>query len=206
MTGYFHGNLNRGSPVRLIYYQSSTAFMDTERVLKHMKSVAGVHGAMVLDSETIAEVSAMEEGVTDTSFGMPLDNRALEACRKKAVWLCLFCDYTFEQPTDHVMLMEDENGNVIGFDIPPGKQDSFIDREDLVWLSDDFVLKGDAEGDVSKVVMMPQKLSCIGSEAGVKDAIVFYPNTATDGHLRDKLEYKDEAPGIASAIMAFDWL
>lgn len=178
--------------------------MDYNRVIARLKTVQGVKDAVVLDEDTVRKVYAGEKDVTDTSFGMPLDNRAAAECECKNGCVCVFCDYSFELPTDHIMIMEDPDGKKVGFDIPPGKQCEYEGREDLIWISEDFVILGD--GDAVKLVMLPQRTSCIGASEGVKDAVMFNPVAPTDELLKKKFGIDTDSPDIASVILAFDWI
>ena len=179
-------------------------YMGAAEIAELLKTKKGVHGAHILDGELLKEAFDEEKQVTESSFGMPLVNRALEECLKKHVFVCLFCDYGFELPTDHVMIMEDGNGNIVGFDIPPGQCDQYTDRADITYLSDDFVMLPEAACDEIRIVMLPQKVKCIDEKNGVKDPVLFYPATTTDGILKKRFGIDPASSDLASVIMAFD--
>ncbi len=177
--------------------------MDVREISALLNSMPGVHKAVVPDNDVINEVFRREASIEDTTFGMPMDNRALKTCMKRSLHVVIFCDYVFELPTDHVMTMEDCDGNLVGYDIPVGKQEEYIDRTDIVWLSDDFVLLTGV-GDIDRVVMLPQKATCIGCAEGVSDPVIFYPATTTDIFLKDVFGMDKSTPSIASALISFN--
>jgi hypothetical protein len=178
--------------------------MTAQNVLEAISKVPGVRQAFIAEPALIEEVFRREESVEDTSFGMPLDNRALQACRERSGHIIVVCDYAFEQPTEHVMIMEDDTGGLIGFDIPPGRIGEFEDRTDLIWLSDDFVLSMDADYDVAKVVMLPQSVNCVCSADGAADPVVMYPATTTDMYIREQLCIDADSADIATAVLSFN--
>lgn len=180
--------------------------MDVQRIVEALSCKSGIVSVVVPDGPVLNEIFEMEACIEDTSFGMPMDNRALEACKSRSMHVIVFCEYTFEPPTDHVMIMEDENGNMVGFDIPVGRQEEYIDRTDIVMLSDDFALLANAESDIAKVVMLPQDAKCIGAEEGIRDPVIFYPATTTDMYIKDKYGVDISASHIASALISFDRL
>lgn len=180
--------------------------MDVQRIVEALSCKSGIISVVVPDGPVLNEIFEMEACIEDTSFGMPMDNRALEVCKNRSMHVIVFCEYTFEPPTDHVMIMEDENGNMVGFDIPVGRQEEYIDRTDIVMLSDDFALLANAESEIAKVVMLPQDAKCIGAEEGIRDPVIFYPATTTDMYIKDKYGVDISASHIASALISFDRL
>ncbi|UAL07338.1 MAG: hypothetical protein KRP56_05760 [Candidatus Methanogranum gryphiswaldense] len=180
--------------------------MDIDKIMVTLSSASGIRKVIVPDKDVVEEIFDREGCIEDTTFGMPMDNRALAACKERSMHIVVFCDYNFEVPTDHVMTMEDDRGNIVGFDIPAGKQEEYIDRTDIVWLSDDFVLSTNADSDIAKVVMHPQKVRCIGEGEGVRDPIIFYPATTTDVFLKERFGVDINSANIASALLSFNKL
>jgi hypothetical protein len=178
--------------------------MSLETIIKKIRATEGVVDVFVLEGDVLDKVLD-EEGNVDTSIGMPLENRALEECIKKNTKVCVFCGYSFEQPTEHVMIMEDGNGNIVGHDIPIGSKDDPVSDPDAVWLSEDFVMfPGLMTADEVKVVMLPQKISTVNETDGAKDPMILYPAPTTDEILRKHFGIDVEDPDIASALIAFD--
>ncbi|MDR0524205.1 MAG: hypothetical protein LBG62_07305 [Candidatus Methanoplasma sp.] len=177
-----------------------------EAIIEKLQCAGGVFKVERLEGEVLDEILSEEAGV-DTSIGMPMDNRALAECLKRDTFLCVFCDYSFEKPEDHVMVMEDGNGNRVGHDVPEGMMGDFKDDPDAIWLCDDFVMFPSlATSDDLKIVMLPQSVTVIGEEDGAGSPVLLYPATTTDVALRRALGVNPSDPGIATAILAFDLL
>jgi hypothetical protein len=179
--------------------------MALNAVLEKLSCEKGVERVFVLDGDILKKVFEEEGGIAESSFGMPMDNRALAECMKRNTFLCVFCDYSFELPTDHVMVMEDDAGNRVGHDVPACMCGKFSDDPDAVWMGDDFVMFPNlaTSGDLM-VVMLPQKVKCLGEKDGVGSPILMNPATTTDILLRTHFGIKSDNSDIASAILAFD--
>lgn len=179
--------------------------MGLDEIIDRLNAEDSVHGAYVLDEETLRMVVDEESQVT-TTIGMPMENRAMAECLKRSTFVCVFCEYAFEVPTDHVMIMVDGSGNIMGHDIPRGKAAEYAGRTDVTWLSDDFVMYPDAMGDDIKVVMLPQDVNVIGEREGAVKPVMVYPSTTTDIILKKRFGVDAVTSKLASALLAFDLL
>lgn len=178
--------------------------MGIEEIIAKIRSNKSVEAAFLLEGEIYQETIEEESSVSEVSMGMPLINRALEEVRKRKVAVCLFCDGTFEAPTDHVLVMEDTLGNVVGHDVPARIMSEYKDDPNIIWLCDDFALfPGRAKTFDIVMVMLPHNVSSIGENDGAKDPILLYPATTTDTLLRRYFKIPLDSR-IASAILAFD--
>ena len=182
--------------------------MGLEEILAKISSEKSVKAAFLLEREFYAEVIEEEGGITESSMGMPLVNRALEAVVKKDAAVCIFSDFShggFEAPTDHIMIMEDRQGHLVGHDVPGCMLEQFQHKPDIFWLCDDFIVYPNVAMDRIVMVMLPMKVRMIGEKEGAKDPIMLFPATTTDIMLREHFGIPVDAPGIASAIIAFDF-
>lgn len=148
-------------------------------------------------------LSVLEEDdlCVDTSFGMPIDNKAMDACLSCDFVLCVYADTSFEQPSDKIMMMQDTSGNIVGHDIAQSQMDEYQGREDLIWLSEDFVVYPNVEMSEDIIlVMLPQIYNGFSEEDGVAEAVIFYPATTTDSMIKEKYGEFDD-PHIATLLM-----
>lgn len=171
-----------------------------EHIIETLKKHKGVLKVESIDDDFIEEIKKEDMSV-ETSFGMPIDNQALLDCFSKDFALCIYADYSFEHPVHSTMMMKDSNGNVIGHDIADSEIKEYQSREDLIWISDNFVIYPNVSMDEDlRLVMMPQKYHGFSSEDGVSEATIFYPMPTTDCLIKNK--YGDPRDSqIASAIM-----
>ncbi|MDR0509064.1 MAG: hypothetical protein LBG63_04510 [Candidatus Methanoplasma sp.] len=178
--------------------------MGLEEIIAKLCCEESVKAAFLLEGEFYSEVIDEESSVVESSMGMPLINRALEEVIKRETAVCIFCSSTFEVPTDHVMLMEDKCGNVVGHDVPPCMINDFKDNPEIFWLSDDFAIYPDRTKNDIMFVLLPHKVRSIGEKEGARDPILLYPATTTDIMLRKHFRMSLDDPRIATAILAFN--
>lgn len=172
-----------------------------EEVAEILRGHNGVVRVEIPDGDFL---SALEEDdmSVDTSFGMPIENKAMEACLSCDMVFCVYADTSFERPENTIMVMQDSEGNVFGHDIPDSRIEEYIGREDVIWLSYDFILYPKA-ADVCEemtLVMLPQEYRSFTKDDGVSEALVFYPALTTDGIIKEKYGDPDDS-SIATLLM-----
>ncbi|MCL2143191.1 MAG: hypothetical protein FWH44_02915 [Methanomassiliicoccaceae archaeon] len=179
--------------------------MGTEEVLAKLRADKSVKAAFPLNGEIYDIAVGEEMSIKESSMGMPLVNRALEEMLRREFAVCIFCDGDFDPPMDHVIVMEDGAGNRIGHDIPKCMAGSKDDDPNAFWLCDDFVIYPEKAGtDETVMVLLPQDVTTVGNDEGVKNAIVMYPATTTDMILKRHFGISGKDITAASAILAFD--
>lgn len=178
--------------------------MGLSSIISKLKEEKSVFNAFLLESDFYEEVIAEESSVTESSMGMQMVNKALEEVLKRDTALCVFCYSSFDIPTEHVLTMEDEEGNLVGHDVPICMTDCYKDEPGIFWLCEDFVMYPErASGDVH-VVMLPQRAKIIGESDGARDPVILYPATTTDIMLKKHFDSTVNDSSIATAILAFD--
>ncbi|MCL1904825.1 MAG: hypothetical protein FWG19_01710 [Methanomassiliicoccaceae archaeon] len=179
--------------------------MGLKEVLERLDSDGSVKAAFLLEGEPYDRFVAEEGGVTGSFSGMPFVNRAFKEVIKRKIAVCIFARGPFEPDSDHILIMEDSNGNVVGHDVPECMMDRYKNDPEIFWLSDDFAVYPDRAGMHDVVmVMLPKKVTSIGEKEGIKDPIMLYPATTTDMILKRHFNMLSCEPGLATAILAFD--
>jgi hypothetical protein len=179
--------------------------MGLEEVLAKLRTDKSVRAAFALEGDPFKEVVKEESSVKESSMGMPMINRALDEVLRRKFTVCIFVEYTFETPVDHIMMMEDGCGNIVGHDVPVCMIDKFKDDPEIVWLCDDFAMYPcKAQTEEMYIVMLPQKIGIVGAAEGAKDVVLLYPATTTDILLRKLFGVSPDDPKIATAILAYD--
>jgi hypothetical protein len=145
-----------------------------------------------------------EEMKVHLAGGMLYDNRALDECCVRNTAICVFCNGFIEEQTEISMIMMDNYGNITGNDVPKCKEAEYRSRNDVIWLSDNFVLYTKAvQRSESRLVMMPRRFRSLENMNGVSNAICFYPSLTTDIMLKKR--FMDEYdPKLCSLIVGFD--
>ena len=108
-----------------------------------------------------------------------------------------------ENSPHHEVVMKDGDGNLVGWDVPPGLEYEVEGRDDLVWMSEDFVIDPSAmEGEI-RVVLVAQRLTVIGEDDGVRDPVAMFPSPSTDMMIREMYGITLDSR-CATAIVGFD--
>ncbi len=178
--------------------------LDENAVLDRIRSIKGAVAVFPADEEVFRKICFIERSVSTTTAGMAMDNRALEVCMMCRNHVVIFCDGDLELPESHTLLMEDLNGNVIGFDVPPSMRRECESNPDLVWLSDDFVIRPDADICSCRMVMLPKEMGNLGEDVGVGRTALLFPNTDTDLFLKRRFGFDLDDPNIATAVLGYD--
>ena len=175
-----------------------------EKIIETLMKHKGVLKVEPIDDDFI-EVIKEEDLSVNTSFGMPIDNQALYNCFSRDFTLCLYADYTFEHSDCSIMMMKDSLGNVIGHDVAECHIKEYQDKEDLIWISDNFVIYTNVSMDNDiRLVMMPREYRGFSFDDGVSEASIFYPMPTTDSIIRNKYgDLKDSQ--VATVIMGIDF-
>ncbi|MDR2846476.1 MAG: hypothetical protein LBV63_04250 [Candidatus Methanoplasma sp.] len=179
--------------------------MTLDTIMQNILSRGGVKWAFPIEREFWLTVSEEENGIGTVS-GMPMENRALAECRKRDTAICMFCNGVFEESHGgHVMIMEDNSGNVVGHDVPADMMDQFRNDPEAFWLCEDFVMFPNRAlaGDI-KMVMLPKPVVSLNETHGAKDPILLYPATTTDLLLKRHFGIATDDHRLSSAILAFD--
>ena len=174
-------------------------------LLSALRSMAGVVGAEPLDGDLVDEVCRIESSIRAVSGGMEVENRGILDCAAMGRHYALFCDASFPRPEQVTMQMVDELGEVIGHDVPPGMRNLFENRDDVVWISDGFVIYPGLIGNRdARMVMLSSRLSVPGlpgADAVYTDIWVSMgePPSAWEQRIRALLPYQVNAAAMALA-------
>ena len=170
-------------------------------LLSALRSMAGVVGAEPLDGDLVDEVCRIESSIKAVSGGMEVENRGILDCAAMGRHYVLFCDASFPRPEQVTMQMVDELGEVIGHDVPPGMRDLFENRDDVVWISDGFVIYPGLIGNRdARMVMLSSRLSVPGLSG--TEAVSFYPSASSAEAIGSRFGVSD--PKVAAVVLGVD--
>ncbi|MEA4977620.1 MAG: hypothetical protein VB016_03615 [Methanomassiliicoccaceae archaeon] len=174
--------------------------MSVDKIIESLMRHRGVRKVTLLEDDLV-DIIKEEESQIVSAFGIPIVNEAMEECLSKDIKLCIYCDYSFEHPDDSIMFMKDGEGRIVGQDIADSKRSQFEGKDNIIWLSEDFILYPDADmGPDIQIVMVSQIYHGFSEEDGVSEAVVFSPATTTDCIIKSRCGDPRDSQ-IASAIM-----
>lgn len=119
--------------------------MEESEFLRRMREDPSILRVERMPDDLYARIVAEESTVTGAGGQMPVHNVGLEDCDRRTARYVVFMlpgalAGADPDPDYHTMVMRDSVGSVVGFDISPRRVDEFRARDDVVFLSDDFVL------------------------------------------------------------------
>ena len=113
---------------------------DESDLIEALTALDGVIATEQLDDEAMKVVTGIETSIRTVSGGMRIENRGILDCAGMSRNYVLFCGSGFPRPDQVTMEMVDDAGEVVGHDVPPCMVDAFRSRDDVIWMSDGFVL------------------------------------------------------------------
>ena len=176
---------------------------DESDLIEALTALDGVIAAEQLDDEAMKVVTGIETSIRTVSGGMRIENRGILDCAGMSRNYVLFCGSGFPRPEQVTMEMVDDAGEVVGHDVPPCMVDSFRSRDDVIWMSDGFVLypRLVCDRDV-RMVMLSSRMKVSGP-LGEFDVRSFYPSASSAEYLLG-LFGREPDRSVAAVILGVD--
>lgn len=176
---------------------------DESDLIEALTALDGVIAAEQLDDEAMKVVTGIETSIRTVSGGMRIENRGILDCAGMSRNYVLFCGSGFPRPEQVTMEMVDDAGEVVGHDVPPCMVDAFRSRDDVIWMSDGFVLYPGlvCDRDV-RMVMLSSRMKVSGP-LGEFDVRSFYPSASSAEYLLG-LFGREPDRSVAAVILGVD--
>lgn len=145
-----------------------------------------------------------EEATVVSSFGTPVKNTGLEDCLKRNTLFMGFVDETFWLPPEISMKLRNSDGTVVGHDLPADMLPEYQGRDDIMFLSDDFIMYADKEMDAAPYMEM-LAYTLRGEDGSLPESVnaVFWCPSPTSNTFIHQA-YGQEDTGLATTIFAAD--
>lgn len=178
--------------------------MDAEAVLDRLRSEKGIVRAEIVPDELMQRILAEESTVTAALGSMPVINTGLDVCMDRDVRICVFEDETAWHPRETSMRLVDSEMNVLGHDIPLDEALDYASRDDVVMVSDDFVMYPDriAVGGMSMEMLATPYLGSTGWMPEAQSPVIWYPSTSSSEIVMRF--YGHPSDGTATGILSFN--
>lgn len=176
---------------------------DESDLIEALTALDGVIATEQLDGEAMKVVTGIETSIRTVSGGMRIENRGILDCAGMSRNYVLFCGSGFPRPEQVTMEMVDDAGEVVGHDVPPCMVDAFRSRDDVIWMSDGFVLYPGlvCDRDV-RMVMLSSRMKVSGP-LGEFDVRSFYPSASSAEYLLG-LFGREPDRSVAAVILGVD--
>ena len=178
--------------------------MDLGQLLERLRSEVGVVAAEVIPDDLFSMIVEGERGVTGAMGSMPVINTGLQDRIDRNTRICIFEDDTMWHPDSRTMNMRDGTGRIIGHTIGRSEALEFMRRDDVVFLSDDFVMYTDAsmEGTPTmEMLSIPYRGRGEWIPEGM-NSILWYPCTSSSQMIHKHFGLPNRR--TAAAVLALD--
>ena len=171
--------------------------------LEIVRGLRGVIHAFYLDRDILEKLKE-EEAKVRAMGNIEVDNQGFSEALKRDAVICIVKDPRFRPPPEPTVILMSSNGKLIGTEVFPFTAKDYIDRTDVVWLSDGFVLfpEVEAEGE-EQFVMPPVSFPELNESNGCKDVVSCSPAPTSDLMIKTHYGMMDN-PKLASVCVAFN--
>lgn len=179
--------------------------MDVRMLVERLSETPGIAGAMVVPDDIWHRVCAEEESVKAAGGTMDVESIGMEDCCGRDIRICMLTRPTFEFSDDGSMVMLDEEDHVVGHSIRMSQVDEYRAKENVVFLSKDFVLYTD-----TPIIGEQRFVMCSIPYRGHGDwipedarSVLWFPCSSASGILFEMMGC--DVPGdLATGILALD--
>lgn len=174
-----------------------------DRQLEIVRGLRGVVHAFYLDKTILSRLKE-EESKVHAMGDIAVQNVGFDEALKRDAVICIVKDPRFRPPPEPTVILESGSGNVIGTEVFPFTAKQYEDRDDVVWLSDGFVLFPQVKADGGEqFIMPPVSFPELNEGNGCRDVISCSPAPTSDLMIREYYGLKDDAK-LASVLVAFN--
>ena len=185
--------------------QFSSLNMDPiQKVIEYVKTVDGVLDVHEMDEEISNKVWSIERSIK-TRIEDKYKNLGYDAAMERQHRICIFYDDTYIFGLRSILKLMDSEGKILGTNLAPGEEEQYRDKDNVIWVSDDFIVFTDVVGNGEELfVLLPFDIPEIEDAVpGVRSVIGTSPTTSSDAALKEKFD-KPIIRGVYTMIVAFD--
>ncbi len=173
--------------------------------LNILNGLRGVVKVFYLDKEILRRIKE-EEATVKATGGIDVLNMGFEEALKRKRIACIVKDPRFRPPPEPTVVLRSTDGKLMGIEVFPHTAKEYHNREDVVWLSDGFIVftdvkPGDGEGEA--FVMPPVSFPELNEGNGCINVVSCSPAPTCDKMIREYAGMEDD-PRLASILVAFD--
>ncbi len=173
--------------------------------LEIVRGMRGVVHAFYLDREILEAVRKEEETVRAMG-SIEVNNLGYYQAIMRENVICIIKDPRFRPPPEPTVVLEASNGVLIGEEVFPFTAHKYANKQEVIWLSDGFVLFPTIPADGSEQFLMPPvSFPELNTSNGCKDVVSCSPAPTCDLMIRTKYGLQDDAK-LASVLVAFNRL
>ena len=171
--------------------------------LEIIRGLRGVVHAFYLDSTILGQLKD-EEAKVRAMGDIEVQNEGFNQALQRDSVICIVKDPRFRPPPEPTVILESGNGQIIGEEVFPFTMKKYEGRQDVVWLSDGFVMFPEVKATGGEqFVMPPVSFPELNEGNGCRDVISCSPAPTSDLMIRKYYGLQDN-PKLASVLVAFN--
>jgi len=171
--------------------------------LEIIRKMKGVVNAFQLDKTILDQMKAEEDKVRAMGNISVINQGFNEALHKDHV-IAIIKDPRFRPPPEPTVLLVSNQGEIMGLEVFPFTAKQYQGREDVVWLSDAFVVfPGVKAVGGEQFVMPPVSFPELNESNGCKDVVSCSPAPTCDLLMRTYYKLQDD-PKLASVLVGYN--
>ncbi len=174
-----------------------------DEVVDFISGMEGSRHVFPLKAEAKENLIKVEESVK-ASFGINCCNNGVMDCLSRKNIIVIIKDSRFRPPPEPTVLLMADEGMIIGMEIFPEQKKQYLEREDVLFLSDEFVLFLDRKPKNREYfVMPPVSFPEVEKMPGTKNVVSCSPSPPGDMYVRSLHGLPDD-PKLASILVGYD--
>ncbi len=174
-----------------------------DKPLEIIRGLRGVIHAFYLDKTILAKMQEEEKKVRAVG-DITVDNEGFNMALTRESVICIIKDPRFRPPPEPTVVLLSDKGDIMGTEVFPFTAKQYMKREDVVWLSDAFVLFPDVKTvGGERFIMPPVSFPELNEKNGCKDVISCSPAPTCDLMMKNYYKYDDD-PKLASVLVGFN--
>ena len=179
--------------------------MEEDLPLSTIKGMRGVVDAFYLDRDILDKVKKEEDTVKAVGKVDVINEGFNEALKRDKV-ICIVKDPRFRPPPEPTVILRSSDGKLMGVEVFTETAKDYLGRDDLIWLSDGFVMFTDVlpgDGCTEAFVMPPVSFPELNESNGCKDVVSCSPAPTCDKMIREWHGMEDDRR-LASVLVAYN--
>ena len=174
-----------------------------DEVVSYISKMEGSRHVFPLRAEAKEALINIEECVK-ASFGIDCCNRGVMKCLDRENVIVIIKDRRFRPPPEPTVLLIGDDDMVIGKEIFPDQKEEYLNKENVVFLSDEFILFTDQKPRKKECFIMPPvSFPEVERMPGTKNVVSCSPSPPGDMYVRGLHGLSDD-PTLASILLGYD--
>ncbi len=191
----------------IIYYHIHRLLESMVQMADIISRIAEMRGSMhvfPLNDDCREKILDIESDIK-AALGIKVINEGVKECLSREHVVCIIKKASFRPPPEPTVMLLSDDGVVLGEEVLPYYKKEFLAnvKEDIIWLSEEFVMYPERKGNRSESFIMPPVSFPEVEEFGMLDVVSCSPSAPADMMLRKMHGYEDDAK-LASILVGFN--